>query len=85
MRVFAGARPYISERVDLFSELCQWQTFFVMFAALLLHFTDNTMKDQKDFNLILGLSQLLGPGVMLAMVVMKAKDVGNIVARRLHR
>ena len=84
MRIFAGARPYISERVDIFSEMCQWQTFFVMFAALLLHFTKSSLKNKKTFTVILGLSQLLGPAVMLIMIVLQANALGKKVARKLN-
>ena len=47
MRILNGCKPFIKDRVDQFSEMSQWQTFFVMFTALLIKFVSPEMKKSK--------------------------------------
>ena len=47
MRVLTKCEPFIKDRVDLFSEMSQWQTFFVMFAALLIKYVSPEMKESN--------------------------------------
>ncbi|GMH73787.1 hypothetical protein TrLO_g1511 [Triparma laevis f. longispina] len=89
MRVFAGCKPFIEERVGQFSEMSQWQIFFVMFASLLLRF--NEMSDQfnienkKAFDVILVGTQALSPAVILLMVLVKGQDATTKLARKVTK
>ncbi|GMI17235.1 hypothetical protein TrLO_g3297 [Triparma laevis f. longispina] len=86
MRIFAGCKPYIKDKVDKFSELAQWQIFFVMLAALLLIVAgmseDFEIENKGAFDVILLLIQGLVPTVLVVMVLIKGKEVVSLVARK---
>ena len=87
LRVFAGCKPFIKERVDQFSEMSQWQIFFVMLAALLLRFAemsgDFDIENKKAFDIILVGTQALAPAVIILMILIKGQDVTTKLARKI--
>merc|ERR1712205_219910 len=89
MRVFAGCKPYIKERVDQFSEMSQWQIFFVMFAALLLRFAEMSdqfnIENKKAFDVIPVGTQALAPAVIILMVLMKGQEATKKLARKVTK
>ncbi|GMI09257.1 hypothetical protein TrLO_g2039 [Triparma laevis f. longispina] len=90
MRVFSGCEPYINYDVDVFSEMAQWQIFFVMLVALLLGFSgisqgDYKIMDEDVFDMILLLTQGLAPAVFVIIILIKGKDAADVLVRKVTK
>ncbi|GMI02740.1 hypothetical protein TrST_g12665, partial [Triparma strigata] len=89
MRVFAGCKPFIKERVDQFSEMSQWQIFFVMLAALLLRVAemsgDFDIENKKAFDITLVGTQALAPTVIIVMILMRGQEATKMLARKVTK
>ncbi|GMH93738.1 hypothetical protein TrVE_jg12166 [Triparma verrucosa] len=89
MRVFAGCKPFIKERVDQFSEMSQWQIFFVMLAALLLRVAemsgDFDIENKKAFDVILVGTQALAPTVIIVMILMRGQEATKMLVRKVTK
>ena len=89
MRVFAGCKPFIKERVDQFSEMSQWQIFFVMLAALLLRVAemsgDFDIENKKAFDAILVGTQALAPTAIIVMILMRGQEATKKLARKVTK
>ena len=76
MRVYAEFKPFVDERLDRLSECMQWQTFFMMLAALALKINvdDESHDDKKWFDITLVILQFLGPMVVGVRVCLTSRD-----------
>jgi len=65
MRVYSGFKPFIDEKLDLLSELMQWQMIFTMLGALALKvdLVGENLDDVKMFDTMLVLLQFVGPSI----------------------
>jgi hypothetical protein len=63
MRVYAGYKPFIEEKVDTFAEVAQWQLFFTMFAALAIRVDvdGESLQDRVYFDALLVGLQFVAP------------------------
>jgi hypothetical protein len=89
MRVFAGCAPFIKYKVDVFSEMSQWLVFFVLLSALLLRIDEMgegfKIPNKDVFDTILVVSQILAPVIMVAMALMKGKEVTEKLVRKVTK
>ena len=67
MKVYAVYKPFVNSKSDRLAEVVQWQLFFTMLAALCIkvEITGDDDYDKATFNLVLGLIQFAGPGVLV--------------------
>ncbi|GMI13746.1 hypothetical protein TrLO_g2474, partial [Triparma laevis f. longispina] len=89
MRIFAGCKPFIKDKVDVFSEMSQWQILFVLLAALLLRIAEMSegfeIPNKGVFDLILVATQILAPAMLIVMVLMKGKDATEKLVRKVTK
>jgi len=86
MRVYAGYKPFIEDKVDTFAEVAQWQLFFTMFAALSIkvNVDDESLQDRSSFNVMLVILQFITPLIVVVhYFVFEAKDDAETMKRSL--
>ena len=86
MRVYAGYKPFIEDKVDTFAEVAQWQLFFTMFAALSIkvNVDDESLQDRSSFDVMLVILQFIAPLIVVVhYFVFEAKDDVTRVKRNL--
>ena len=85
LRGFSGLKPFIKDSVDTFSEVSQWQIFFVMLLALLLKADSDAGEGagtQGVYDTLLVAVQFIGP---LAVVYLLTRKVAVRVQRAIRR
>ncbi|GMH71547.1 hypothetical protein TL16_g05679 [Triparma laevis f. inornata] len=89
MRVFAGCKPYIKDRIDVFSEMSQWQIFLVMFATLLIRIAQMSeefeIHNKTAFAIILSGAQAVAPAVIIVTFLIKGQEMGTAVVREVAK
>ena len=78
MRVYAGYKPFIEDKVDTF--VAQWQLFFTMFAALSIRVNVDceSLQDRSYFDVMIVILQFIAPLiVVMHYFVFEAKDDGE--------
>ena len=84
MRIYAGYKPFIEDKVDTFAEVAQWQLFFTMFAALAIRVNvdGESLQDRNAFDVMLVILQFIAPfSVVVHYFVFEARDD----ARSMHQ
>ena len=77
MRIYAGYKPFIEDKVDTFAEVAQWQLFFTMFAALAIRVNvdDESFQDRNSFDVMLVILQFIAPFIVVVHYFMfEARD-----------
>ena len=86
MRIYAGYKPFIEDKIDMFAEVAQWQLFFTMFAALAIRVNvdGESLQDRNSFDVMLVILQFIAPLIVVVhYFVFEAKDDATSVKRTL--
>ncbi|GMI00164.1 hypothetical protein TrLO_g11697 [Triparma laevis f. longispina] len=85
LRIFSGFKPFIKDSHDQFSEVAQWQVFFVMLSAMMIKTkidSGGTIEEQGFYDYMLLAIQFIAPAMMVYIGLKKGREV---VVRRLTR
>ncbi|GMH98216.1 hypothetical protein TrVE_jg14258 [Triparma verrucosa] len=80
LRIFSGFKPFVKESHDKFSEVSQWQVFFVMLSALMMKSNldaGETSEDQGLYDVALVGIQFMSPLLLFLVLLRKSEPVAR--------
>lgn len=84
LRIFSGFKPFLKESHDRFSEMSQWQVFFVMLLALMMKSNmdaGETSEDQGLYDVVLIGIQFMSPLLLVGILLKKGEKKARKFAK----